>query len=73
MGTCHNLDKSSCMSEVYIYIYKVVPQFVGVQLVYKYYFTRVDEWGLYRTSYWDYKPINISGGGHHLQAFPIDA
>ena len=27
--------------------YKVVPQFVRVQLVYKYYFTRVDEWGLY--------------------------
>ena len=24
-----------------------------VQLVYKYYFTTVDEWGLYYYSYWD--------------------
>ena len=27
--------------------YKVVPQFVSVQLVYKYYNVWVDEWGLY--------------------------
>ena len=33
------------------------------KLVYKYHFTRVDEWGLYRTSYWDYKPTFTSLGG----------
>ena len=32
-----------------------------------YYFTRVDEWGLYRTSYWDYKPTFTSLGGHHFE------
>ena len=40
-----------------------------VQVVYKYYFTRVREWGLYRTSYWDYKPTFTSLGGHHLVTF----
>ena len=33
---------------------------VSVQLVYKYYFTRV--YGGYIYSYWDYKPTNITGG-----------
>ena len=39
-----------------------------VQLAYKYYFTFGLIRGLYRTSYWDYKPTftSLGGGGHHL-------
>ena len=45
--------------------YEVVPQFVSVQLVYKYTITRVD-WGVIAIVHGDYKPTNITGGGHHL-------
>ena len=44
----------------YIAQYKVVPQVVCVQLVYKYYFTRV--YGGYIYSYWDYEPTYNWGG-----------
>ena len=45
---------------------RVVPQFELAKLVNISTITRVDEWGLYYYSYWDYKPTFTSLGGHHL-------
>ena len=42
--------------------FKVVPQVVSVQLVQISTITFGLIRGLYRTSYWDYKPTNITGG-----------
>ena len=37
-------------------------QLVNMLVLFHIFHVWVDEWGLYRTSYWDYKPTNITGG-----------
>ena len=42
-----------------------------VQLVNISTISRLGWWGLYRTSYWDYKPTFTSLGGHHLASIQL--